>query len=63
MSRRRREREVGWWCPDCKGTGACETCLGTGSRGYWWKRTCPDCHGERDCLTCDGTGENPETRR
>ena len=26
---------MGWWCPECKGTGACERCLGTGIRGFW----------------------------
>ncbi|HEX6238917.1 MAG TPA: hypothetical protein VFZ68_17080 [Acidimicrobiales bacterium] len=51
------------WCPECKGTGACQVCLGTGSRGYWWKRTCPACDGDRDCAWCEGTGDDPEARR
>jgi hypothetical protein len=59
----RRERAPGWWCPECKGTGACEDCLGTGSRGYWIKRLCPTCKGERDCTWCGGTGEHPGARR
>lgn len=57
-----RERPVGWWCPECKGTGVCDTCLGTGTRGYWWKRICRDCDGERDCPWCDGTGDDPEAQ-
>ena len=58
-----REREPGWWCPECKGTGACEPCLGTGSRGHWIKHTCRACKGERDCAWCGGTGEDPEAGR
>lgn len=60
MSARRAEPAP--WCPDCKGDGACVDCLGTGSRGYWWKRTCRSCHGERDCAWCAGTGNDPKAR-
>ena len=59
----RRERPPGWWCPECKGTGACQTCLGTGTRGHWIRRLCRACRGERDCTWCGGTGNDPEARR
>lgn len=59
----RREREPGWWCPDCKGNGVCGDCLGTGSRGFWFKRLCRACKGERECVWCGGTGEDPEGGR
>ena len=59
----RRERPVGWWCQECKGTGACERCLGAGTRGYWIKRLCRACDGGRDCAWCGGTGNDPDARR
>ena len=60
---RRRERPTGWWCPECKGTGDCQNCMGTGMRGYWLRRACGACGGNRDCTWCAGTGNNPEARR
>jgi len=41
-------------CPQCKGSGQCRKCEGTGAVGQ--DNECPDCKGSGKCPTCHGTG-------
>ncbi|MCE1187616.1 MAG: hypothetical protein LWX56_00625 [Ignavibacteria bacterium] len=43
-------------CPDCKGSGVCKHCNGTGNR---YGSTCPSCRGNGRCSTCEGSGKRP----
>ncbi len=50
-------------CPDCKGTGACSYCEGTGKRpGLGGEKVpCFGCTGGRKCKKCDGEGQTSQT--
>jgi DnaJ-class molecular chaperone len=42
-------------CPDCRGTGTCTRCGGSGG-GDTAESRCPDCRGTGDCRRCAGEG-------
>ena len=45
-------------CPDCKGSGQCENCYGSGTNLHFNDSdpTCRTCRGVRYCQTCAGNG-------
>jgi hypothetical protein len=42
-------------CPDCRGTGTCTRCGGSGG-GEARESQCPACRGTGDCGRCEGEG-------
>jgi len=45
-------------CPHCKGSGACQSCHGTGRLGLQKGKQCTSCfpHGSGKCQNCRGLG-------